>query len=247
MLFGSIFLLAKSACAQEVDGWKLSIEPYVMATSIDGTAGIGRIAGLPVHVRFQDILKNLEFAAMIHAEAHHSSNWGLLIDYGFMNLGADISGPLGGVTNAGVKQGILEFLASRKMEVADSSVELLGGFRWWTNKINVTLNPAILPGSISASTSESWVDPVIGVRLTTPVSEQLEFVMRGDLGGFGIGSDFTWQLAGGIHYRFTEMLSVDVQYKALGVNYTNGTPGKRGYFAYNTVTHGPVVGLIIGF
>ncbi|MFQ5345893.1 MAG: hypothetical protein ACE5DZ_08045 [Mariprofundus sp.] len=247
LLFGSAFLLPDDSCAQEAGDWKLSIEPYLMLTSIDGTAGIGRVAGKQVNVQFQDILKNLEFAGMIHAEAHHSSNWGLLIDYGFMNLGADIAGPLGGVINAGAKQGVLELLVARKINFANYDVELLGGFRWWTNKVNLTLNPAILPGSISASTNESWLDPVIGARLTIPLSDQLTFVMRGDLGGFSVGSDFTTEIAGGIHYRFTKMFSLDAQYKALWVDYSSGTAGQPGYFAYKTVTHGPVLGLIIDF
>lgn len=209
--FLTVAMLPNSVFAEDDKEWTVSIEPYLMLTTIKGTAGIGRVTGVPVNVQFSDILKDLEFAAMIHAEAHHNSGWGILFDYAYMNLGAHISNPLGGVTNAGVKQGVLELLAARKLAFAGGSFELLGGFRWWTNNVDLTVNPAILPGSARASIDESWIDPVVGGRLTMPVTEQMEFVIRGDLGGFGVGSDFTTLIASGIHYRFTEMISLDVQ------------------------------------
>ena len=62
-----------------------------------------------------------------------------------------------------VKQGVLELLLSREFDRSGSTVELLVGIRWRDNRMSVTINPAILPGSISASASESWVDPVIGL------------------------------------------------------------------------------------
>jgi len=238
------FLLSNLTFAEESKQWTVSIEPYVMFTSISGTAGMGRVAGAPVSVRFSDILKNLQFAGMIHTEAHHRSGWGVLVDYGFMNLGADLTGPLGGVTNASVKQGILEILVSRSFMSSNFKFELLGGVRWWNNKIDITLNPVFLPGSPSVAIRESWVDPIIGGRVTIPLFNKLDFLVRADVGGFGIGSDFTSQVSAGIHYHITEMISIDLQYKALWVNYKNGVSNTPGSFSYDTVTSGPLLGII---
>ena len=38
-----------------------------------------------------------------------------------------------------------------------------------------------------------------------------------------------------------------MQYKATWVDYENGTPGQAGYFAYDTVTYGPLMGVIFNF
>lgn len=59
----------------------------------------------------------------------------------------------------------------------------------------------------------------------------------GGIGGFGVGSQLTWQAFGGIGYRFNELISAAVGYRGLGMDYT------KGYFELNTVTHGPVLGL----
>jgi hypothetical protein len=238
---------AGSARAEEKSAWKLSVEPFLMMTSISGDASVGRVTGAPVDVAFEDILENLQFAAMLHAEAFHQSGWGVLFDNGYMDLGADISGPLGGVTDVGVKQGVLELLAAKKFPLEKGSFDLIGGLRWWDNSVDITVNPAILPGSANLSIDESWIDPVIGVRLTFPLTKPLKLVLRGDIGGFGVGSDFSALAMAGVHYRFNDMLSLDLQYKALWVDYADGTQGTPGYFAYDTVTHGPLVGFIFEF
>jgi len=80
-----------------------------------------------------------------------------------------------------------------------------------------------------------------------PLSESFDLVFRGDVGGFGLSSDFTALIAAGVHYRFTNMISLDVRYKALWVDYETGAKGAPGYFSYTTVTHGPILGVIFEF
>ncbi len=92
-----------------------------------------------------------------------------------------------------------------------------------------------------------WVDPVVGTRLSMPVLENFDFILRGDIGGFGISSDFTALVSAGLQYHFTRMVSLDIRYKALWVDYETGTQGRPGYFSYTTVTHGPILGLVFAF
>jgi hypothetical protein len=164
-----------------------------------------------------------------------------------MDLGADISGPLGGIIDADVHQGILELLVARKFDLGGGYYEILGGVRWWNNDVDVVVNPLVLPGTVTTSIDEDWVDPIVGIRFVQPMSEKWKLVLRGDVGGFGAGSDFTAVAAGGILYNFNETISLDVQYKALWVDYEDGTRGTPGYFAYDTVTHGPLVGVKFDF
>jgi hypothetical protein len=230
--------------ARAEGAWSFVIEPYLLISSIDGDAGVGRVNDVDVEVDFGDILEDLEAGFMIVLEAHHASGWGVMIDYGFMDLGSDISAPLGIIVSAKTHQGILEALVAKRFDFAKGAIEVLGGIRWWDNEVDVIVNT---PGTISKSIEEDWVDPVIGARFTLPVSEKWQIVLRGDVGGFGVGSDFTAVAAGGILYSFTEALSLDVQYKALWVDYEDGTKGSPGYFAYDTVTHGQIIGLKIEF
>jgi opacity protein-like surface antigen len=68
-----------------------------------------------------------------------------------------------------------------------------------------------------------------------------------DLGGFGLGSDFTLSSSMGVQYQMTRSMILDLKYKALWVDYENGSPATPGSFKYDTVTHGPIVGVIFTF
>jgi hypothetical protein len=109
---------------------------------------------------------------------------GILVDYGFMKLGADISGPKGGVINAQVRQGVLETFIAKQFTLQQKQLEFYTGIRWWDNDIDVIIDPAIRPGSINLSVKEGWVDPVIGAQLGVPFAESFNLVLRGDVGGF---------------------------------------------------------------
>ena len=240
-------LLAMSGTASAAGAWQWSIEPYVMASNIDGTVGVGRVAGVDVNVDTKTILENLRMAFMLHAEGVHESNWGVMLDYGFMKLGSDIAGPLGGITSARVRQGIFEGFVFHRLDQGDADLDIYGGIRWWDNDITVNINPAILPGTISTTIKEDWVDPVVGVRYQKPLNSKWTLVLQGDLGGFGLGSDMTYSAAVGATYRINERTRLDLKYKGLWVDYENGISGTPGYYKYDTVTHGTIAGLIFDF
>ena len=63
----------------------------------------------------------------------------------------------------------------------------------------------------------------------------LEFVGRGDIGGFGIGSDLAWQLATHLGVQVTDWLTILAGYRWLDIDYedTEGTP-----FVYDIQTSG---------
>ena len=227
--------------------WEYSLEPYILAASIEGDAGVGRITGAPVNVDFSDILENLEMAFMIHGEAVNSSQWGIMLDYGFMDLGADISGPLGGVINSEISQNIMEFLVFKRQLLNNRSYDIYAGIRWWDIDVDLQIDPAVLPGTVSTAIDESWVDPVIGARLFSPITNDWTFMLRGDVGGFGVSSDFSSLVRVGASYNIKKNLVLNLMYQGLWVDYEDGTPNTPGFFSYDTVTHGPVVGLQLGF
>ena len=71
-----------------------------------------------------------------------------------------------------------------------------------------------------------WIDPIIGLRLRHRIGPGDEFQLRGDIGGFGVGSKFSWQLAGGYSHDMKIgdwTITNTVGYRALSVDYSNGT------------------------
>lgn len=45
-----------------------------------------------------------------------------------------------------------------------------------------------------------WADPLIGLRWEVPVLDCASLEMRSDIGGFGAGSDLSWNIAGGVRW-----------------------------------------------
>ncbi len=229
------------------DDWTYSIEPYLLAASIEGDSGVGRVTGAPVDLDFSTILDNLDMAAMLHFEAHSGNGWGVVLDYGFMDLSDDIFGSRGGVLDARLRQGILEGLLLRQSSGAARNFEYFAGFRWWDNDVDVRLDPAVLPGDATRRVDASWIDLLVGARWTYPINDRWVARVKGDVGGFGIESDFTSSLSLSAVYAFSERYALDLQYKALWVDYKDGNPGRPGYFRYDTVTHGPIIGFQFNF
>lgn len=244
LLVSALSLVAFSASAED---WSYQIELYGLVATIEGEAGVGRVEGADVNVDFGDILDALDSAFMGRFEAHHSNGWGVALDYGFMDLSADITGPRGGVLDVGVRQGILEALLMRRTQSGDQHIDYFVGLRWWDNDLDATFDPAVLPGTASVGINEDWVDPVIGVRWTNPLTEKWSFLLHGDIGGVGIGSDFTASAIAGFRYKIKESMELDLQYKALWVDYETGTAGQAGFYKYDATAHGPIIGLIFKF
>lgn len=93
-----------------------------------------------------------------------------------------------------------------------------------------------------------WFDPVVGLRMRHSTAPGSAFEMRGDIGGFGAGSKFSWQFFGGYHADFkynNTTFTTLVGYRALGLNYSKWAGGYES--GMNNVIHGPLIGAGLKF
>lgn len=225
------------------DEWEFIIAPYGLFPTITGDASVGIVEGADIDVGADDIFNNLELGGMMQAEAHHKSGFGIILAYNFMDLEGESSDPNGNeLYDADVYQGIFEGYGVYRYDTSLGPVEGYGGIRWWSMDIDFSLR-----GTKITDNDADWIDPVIGIRWRPQLSKRWSLIFRGDLGGFGVGSDFTWNLQGGIAWSATEYMSVVAEYRAISVDYSDGPVGSRDRFAYDTVTHGPVLGLAFRF
>lgn len=245
-----IFLSVSSILSftTRADNWSFQVEPYLMALNIEGEGSMGRATGVPINVNYKDILEHLDMAAMLHFEALHKSGWGLMMDYAFMDVSKKTSTSQGGFIKASLRQGILEALGFYRTKYGNSEIDYFTGVRWWDNNSSLLIDPAILPGTINVDIEEDWVDLVAGVRLITTINKDWNLVARADLGGFGISADFTSTVETGLTYKISDLMVLDLKYKATWVDYDNeNNTGSMGDFQYKTIVHGPVLGLIFNF
>ena len=245
-VFLSILLLAFSflqASAQESDTdkeWKFLIEPYLMFPSMNGTSGIRQLPPVEVDANASDIFSNLDFGAMLYFEAQ-SDQWALGSDFVYMKLAQDVVP--GTIINSGeltAKQMIWEFSGLYRIL---SFLEAGIGLRLNNIELEADINRNTIGGGstefLSASNSEFWVDPVIIARATHWIENKWLLQFRGDLGGFGIGSDFTWQLQGYFGYRFSKLFQASIGFRVIGMDYEKGSGADR--FQYDVNTSGPLI------
>lgn len=137
-----------------------------------------------------------------------------------------------------------------------AALDILGGVRYWYQEVNLSAIAALnvgLPNEggrvFARSGNVDWFDPFVGARLRYLMAPGQELVVRGDVGGFGVGSDFTWHVLATSNWqlRKTATHSIDayVGYKALSVDYTQGTGNTK--YGFDVLQHGPVTGLTVRF
>ena len=102
----------------------------------------------------------------------------------------------------------------------------------------------MLPG-IDVSQTKTWFDPLIAARFTAPFESRFQLGIKGDFGGFGIGSDYAWQVFPFVGYRFSNLFELGAGYRAIGMKYETGSG--TDLFIYDMVIFGPQIGLVFHF
>jgi hypothetical protein len=231
VLFG---IVAVPAVAAAGDGWDYTLAPYLWAAGLDGTIGKGP-ASAEVDASFADVFENLELGGMIHFEAE-GDRWLILADGLFIGLGQSSDRPRADVD---VDQAQLELAAAYK---AGKRFELLVGGRYTSLEAEVDI---FGPVGLRIQEDHDWLDPFVGARLRVPVGGTWTVTARGDVGGFGVGSELTWNAAVHLAVRTSDNLSLAFGYRFLDVDFEEGSGLTR--FVYDVQTHGPQVGVGIHF
>lgn len=212
---------------------------YLWGSALSGTTStLPPLPATNIDMSFGDILGHLDGAIMAAGEMR-VGRWSVLADVMFTQVtpSGNLPGPLG----AGVEvrsrsltlQGdVLYRLYESQTVDFDAGV----GLRYWNLNNRLTIDPGPFPASFSYSQSENWIDPVVAGRIQARLGGPWSLTFVGDVGGFDVGSQFTWQAIGTVNYRWNDNLSLRAGYRALGVDY------QKGSFEYDVVMQGPILG-----
>lgn len=220
--------------------WKIRATVYGWAQGLDGDVGIaGRVA--PVEIGFDDILENLDIAVMGAVEVSRD-RWSIMADLNYAKLSTS-SMPAGINAKIEQEQFLGNFiLAYQALRSSAGRLDVYAGARLNSVKLSISLDDPSTPGvDFSGSDRKTWLDPIIGARFQTDLSERTFFRAVGDLGGFGVSSDITWQAMAGFGYRFCDSCSGLLGYRAIGTDFSDGG------FSYDVIAHGLILGLEFTF
>ncbi len=226
---------ASPALAQESD-WDFGATIYSFISETE--VGIGDVEGT---LSFSDALDNLDVAFTGAFEASNG-DWSFLLDYMLSDLSFvnNQAGPVVTDVNTSSKTQILSgYAAYRIYDTPDTLVDIAAGFRWFDTSSKISLlDVSTVVGS--ASSSDNWVDPVIGIRAQYAFSDKWSGTVFADYGGFRSDSE-TWQVLLTANYAFNDRWVGRFGYRQLSVDHD--IDGNS--FSYDQ--SGPILGVTFKF
>jgi hypothetical protein len=249
LLQGTRLPIAFAEETSQNDEWTFAAAPYMWFVSLDGDVTV-KGQKSDVDMDFSDIWDEMNIGAMIAFEASNS-RWGVLSDVFYANLGNDST--VDGikiepsfdiyVTSLG---GFYRFGTWNLGEDSAATVSVDGIASGRYTYLDLELD---FKGIGKASGHHDWLDPVVGARALFDFSEHWTLGLEGSIGGFGVGSDFTWHAAGRVGYRFDLFSEKDANliggYRALSWDYSDGSGLNK--FEWDVTLHGPILGLVVTF
>ncbi len=243
-ILGALLLAAGAvpgipALAQDAnESWGFLISPYIMFPNMKGETGVGNLPDVSVDEDPGDIFDNLQFGAMLYAEARNRE-WAITSDVLYMKLESEVL-PQSQVIDgeAEVAQLGWELAAMRRLS---PWFELGIAAIWNKMDADVDIVVSALPGApaIGGGLDEQWVDPSIVARAVAPIGDKWRFEARGNVGGFGVGSEMFYQLQLDFVYAMSERWQFGFGYRYIDVDYESGSGATR--FVYDMSTFGPVL------
>lgn len=215
-------------------GWFAGLEGDVTARNRDRSGSISLSPG--------DVLDKLELGLFGFAELRRG-RFGALFDIAYIDLGdgQDVAAPVPLRVDGTTELLLVSTLGAwRAYEEGDRFVDLYAGGRFVSVDLGLT---ATGPGGnrFRASARERWVDPVFGVRAGTGLTERLSLWGFADIGGFGVGSDLSWQAFLGGRYALSERFALEAGFRYLSIDYSADRVDVDAEF------WGPTVGLSFRF
>jgi hypothetical protein len=218
----------------QTDQWTFDVTLYGLAAGMSGDVTVKGIDA-DLDVGFDKIWDNLEFGAMGKVRVGYG-RWALSTDVIYMGLGA---------SKNGVTVDFDEWIVEPSLTYTVSKYfEVLAGARYNTMTADIR-GTGPLGNFRESSGTQDWWDPIVGANVRLPFAKQFSLNMRGDIGGFGVGSDLTWQAFPFVSWQFIRWGSLQAGYRWVYTDYETGSGQNQ--FRYDVLSQGPQLGFTASF
>jgi hypothetical protein len=218
------------------DGWKFDLAPfYLWAVTLDGDVGVGPV-DQSLEADFGQIWENLEAVVTAHFEARKGS-WGGIIDFSYMNLTPGDTLPNGVTVGVDLTNSMVELDGFYSIAKDAHTFDIIAGLRWTEQKTDISITPPGVTGGVKAD----WWDPIVGARWIWGFTPKWQLTARGDIGGFGVGSDFTWNASALVVWQPWKHVALAAGYRALDQDYEDGEGLDR--YKWDATMSGPIAGI----
>jgi hypothetical protein len=223
----SALLMPGVLSAQEDDGWKFRLTPYLWALSLDGTtAALGN--DVPVEADFGDILDLANFAFSANME-FNNGKWFVILDpmYADLEMDIDTGGPIGGT----VEIELILTTALVGLSLSEN-FDIYAGARYYDQ--DITVIPDTLP---EIPLGDDWTDILLGVRVNSEMSDKWSFtgILDAAVGGDSDSALFAQAL---FVRQIGDNKNFGVGYRYYDVDYESGSG--LSLFKWDVAHSGPV-------
>ncbi len=205
--------------AQAGEPWTGQITLYGWGAGIGGDLSPTEAAPvLSFETSLSEVLEDLEFAFFVTGLARQ----GRIVLLGDLSYSASSKEELvpPGIPAEGelTQRSVTLAGGYRVVDNAENTVDLLAGVRAW--RIDVAASAPL--AGIDLSREKSFVDPIVAVRGNMRVAPRWSLIGYLDVGGFGVGSELTTQVAVAANYQATDNIYLSVGYRHLYLDYDDG-------------------------
>ena len=196
---------AAQSSGSDGDGWEFAVTPYLWMSGTKADINTPQGEEIEVDSSFIDILGDLKFAFMGAFEARNG-RFVILNDLMYLSMGTSADGSIGPVpleAEADMKLlSTTSLLGYRVVDEGPMFLDLMAGARITTVKVDLELSGPLQ--TFERDSKKTTVGPVIASRVRFPLSDRWGVAVYGDLGGFGVGADLSWQLLGTVQYDISD-------------------------------------------
>lgn len=226
---------------QDPDKLSISFSPYFWIAGITGDTAVLGLPTVHSNESFGDILKDIDFGFMGAGEARYG-NFSVLSDISYARITSGSATPRGVFADrVDLKQETFSGMLGVGYTILESQqgrLDAVAGAKLWWTETTISFSGGPLSG-VSARDDATWVDGLVGFRGVYSITPEFYLTGWGYIGAGG--ADLDWDVMAGIGYKWKESVSAVIGYRALGVDYSNGS------ITNDIVEHGPIMGLVFHF
>ena len=187
------------------DGWEIMVVPYLWASGMRADISTPQGEGVDIDLSFIEILSDIKFTFMGALQARRG-RFVTVHDLIFLSMESKEDGDIGpGLVEAEVDMRVItttHLVGYRVVDRGPMFLDLMAGARIPSIKADLNLSGPLQ--TVERDSSATKVGPVIASRFRMPFGEKWGVELYGDLGGFGVTSDLSWQLLGTIQYEISD-------------------------------------------
>lgn len=228
------------------DEWDIYVAGYLFALDIDATSGVGTPLGdseMDIDLGFSDLFDHMDsaFSGVLMARKGRLS---LNVDISSVRLSIDqeiTPAPVDADIDVEIGIDEIELFAGYKFSQQYPNLEVIAGARYINQDIDVKVNAG--PIELDVNVGDDWIDPFVGLRYHGPIDNKWALLIRGDVGGFGVGSDFAWRFNAGVTYKLAQNWEAAFMYKILNIDYDNNKTSELDYYKWDGTESGLLLGV----